>query len=1192
MDALPENVLVYLIASEYDGHQKCIRLIFYEPTQNKLYDWYDIKRLHKPYCYTNLSPMDLEKIPAVTNHPSLRKLELTNKYDALRDEMIWVTKIITDDPKAIGDKKKKESLRDIIPENNPDAKVWEAKISYDCCYSYDNELEMGMPYILYQDKLIPESIPEIQRKIGDVAEKLGVIDYDINHTVEEEEEQNKQYRWISLLEYPVPDFLRCALDIEVLGGGLKVPDANKAEYPIIAVSIIGSDGNKKVLVLLRDGVEVGEENVDAKIEFYDDERDLIRATFRELAHYPFVITFNGDNFDLPYLHNRALNLGIENTPIRMSRRKIGIRNAIHIDLYRFFFNNSIKNYAFGAKYKNISLDEIATALIGEGKTKPSGDMAEWTYSQLAMYNAQDGKITLKLTTYDDGLVIKLMVILMRLATMSLDDLIRFPISQWIRGMLFCEYRKQNILIPNREDLLELKGKTSTKAMVKGKKFKGGEVVKPISGVHFDCKVMDFASLYPSIFKVKNLGYATIRCSHEECKDNIIPETDHWVCKKNKAVEAEIIGFLKDLRVFHYKKLRKGNSWYKIVEQAIKVLLNACFTPDTYVLTRDGIKNIQDFKIGDHVYSYNKSTGLIEDDEVTEVQDFNFDGDLILLNNKQMDLKVTPNHDFWIKSKYEKNRRLAKAVELNGSMIIPQHGWISRRRREKLPKLIDISKWVNIPIIKTKKTLRCSNHYNKHRIPRVYKAKDFLKFLSWYSTEGSITHYPKSNTSRISISQTKYKNEIRELLERMNLCYSYHGRSFVIHSQILANCLENLCGRYSENKKMPRWILDLNREYLEIVWKTLMRGDGDKYRKRYTTKSYQLAEFFTILSLIVGKNPTIKREDNNIYRIVWGYEWAKGTWIENHISKEKYNGKVNCITAKKNHLIFAGRNGKFTLTGQSYGVFADEKFDLYCPAVSESITAIGRNSIGKTIEKAKSLGIKVLYGDTDSVFLHKPTEEQIKELSDWSIKNLELDLEVDKVYRYVCLSSRKKNYLGVTAEGKVDVKGMTGKKKHTPWIIKGAFDVTKKYFGDAKTPEEVQALKGALKEVVRNIYFKIKRRDFDLEEIAFHYTLGKSPHSYDKTMPQHVRAAIMLEDKGIYLKKGDVISFVKIKGSWYNKYTKKVEETNVKPLQLAVKEEVDIDKYHEMLKSTFEQILDSLDVDYNSIIGITNLEQFM
>ena len=50
----------------------------------------------------------------------------------------------------------------------------------------------------------------------------------------------------------------------------------------------------------------------------------------------------------------------------------------------------------------------------------------------------------------------------------------------------------------------------------------------------------------------------------------------------------------------------------------------------------------------------------------------------------------------------------------------------------------------------------------------------------------------------------------------------------------------------------------------------------------------------------------------------------------------------------------------------------------------------------------------------------------------------VDLEIDKTYRYCVLSNRKKNYLGVTNSGKVDVKGLTGKKSHTPAFIKKLF----------------------------------------------------------------------------------------------------------------------------------------------------------
>lgn len=847
MKPLPENLPAFFIGAKYNGHRKATSLIFYEPKSEKLFVWHDAN--HEPYCLTNLSPFELDRIERLKRHPSFKRFESVTKYDALHDRDITVTKVIAKDPMAIGGGKPRENIRDIIPDNEEGAKVWEAKISYDCCYVYDKELEMGMPYQLSNGKLVPVIYPEIEKRVEKITKMVGT----------------SEDRWVRLFEYPVPNFRRVALDIEVLGESkTRVPDPKKAKYPVVSATLIGSDGQRIVLVLLRKGVVEGEEVVPANIRFFDKEADLIRAIFNIMGEYPFVITFNGDGFDMVYLFNRAINLKIpqEEIPIKVVRRGVKLKEAIHIDLYRFFFNKSMKNYAFQAKYKNITLDEIARALLGKGKLHTDEDvwlateMAKWSYSQLAKYNCQDSDITLELTTYNDGLVMNLIVALMRISAMAIEDLIRFPISQWIRGMMFYEHRKRNYLIPNPEDILSVsgKGQTATTAVIKGKKYKGAIVVEPVAGTHFKVSVVDFASLYPSILKTRNLGYATINCPHEGCKNNKVPETTHWICKKTKAIEGEIIGLLKDLRVNWYKKKKKEKNLYSVVEQAIKVFCNA-----------------------------------------------------------------------------------------------------------------------------------------------------------------------------------------------------------------------------------------------------------------------------------------------------------------------------------------------------SYGVFGDDGFSLYCPPVAESITAIGRHSIKSTIDKAKELDIDILYGDTDSVFLKNPTPVQIKELIAWSDKTLGLDLEVDKEYRYVCLSSRKKNYLGVKPDGDIDVKGMTGKKKHIPWIIKDAFNVTKKYLGKAETPQEVEACKKALRKVIRNVYFRIKRRDFELEEVAFRMTLGKNPDMYEKSTPQHVRAAQILKNElGIELQKGDSVTYVKCnKFDWYPEGQKEpVKNVNVKPLQLAKKGDVDIKKYHEMLKSTFEQLLDALDIDYSIIIGVVKLEQFM
>src|SRR5207245_4193526 len=126
---------------------------------------------------------------------------------------------------------------------------------------------------------------------------------------------------------------------------------------------------------------------------------------------------------------------------------------------------------------------------------------------------------------------------------------------------------------NRKDKYE----TSTTAIIRRKKHKGGMVVDPVPVVHFNVAVMDFASLYPSIMKYWNLGYETIRCKHTEDKTNRVPDTDHWVCKQRHAMESLLVGSLRDIRVKWYKPeskdtniARASRAWNNSVPNDLKV----------------------------------------------------------------------------------------------------------------------------------------------------------------------------------------------------------------------------------------------------------------------------------------------------------------------------------------------------------------------------------------------------------------------------------------------------------------------------------------------------------------------------------------------------------------------------------------------------------------------------------------------
>ncbi len=814
-----------MIGCSYDGKagKAYLKLLNAESQEVKIV--YD-ESGHKPYCYVKET---LEKVKEM-RLPGVVDLVRERKYDLLRDREIEVTKIIASDPLAIGGSS--NSIREKI-------KAWEADIPYHLSYLYDMRLTPCAPYYLMDGKLI-EAAPgeeEIKKKIEEVFGDLS------------EEEKRLLMDWVSLLEAAQPKFKHLSLDIEVLSPvATRVPSPSKARDKVIAVALIGSDGRREVYLLKTPGFkEPRSDQFDVKV--YEDEVQMLRDVFKVMDGYPVVATFNGDDFDMPYLRHRGevLKIPKEQIPITLGREGASLRRGIHIDLYKLFMNKSIQVYAFDNKYREHTLEAIAQALLGKGKIEIEKPIGELTGEELAKYCFQDALLVHELLTSDNELLLKLLVVLSRISKMPIEDVCRHGVSGWIKSLLYFEHRKRGCLIPRHDELMEEKGVISTKAVIEGKKYRGAIVVNPVPGVHFNVTVLDFSSLYPSVLKEWNLSYETARCPHPECRDNVVPETTHWICKKRRGIQSEVIGCLRDIRVRWYKPKSSDQNipeiqrrWYSVVQRALKVFLNA-----------------------------------------------------------------------------------------------------------------------------------------------------------------------------------------------------------------------------------------------------------------------------------------------------------------------------------------------------AYGVFGFEEFPLYCPPVAESTAAIARYAFKKAVEKARELGVEVLYGDTDSLFLKTSDERVINELVTWVKKELKLDLEIDKRYRYIVFSQRKKNYLGVTDKGIVDVKGLTGKKSHIPRFIKDAFEDMLKILSEVKSEEEFEEAKRKIMEILKSKYYALKRGEYNLEDLSFKVMLSKSVERYVKTTPPHVKAARKLMNRGIQVVPGDIIAYVKTKDS-----------EGVEPLEFARKDQIDVDKYVEYLTSTFEQVLDALGIDFDRIIGITSLEHFM
>ncbi|NND86254.1 MAG: DNA-directed DNA polymerase I [Nitrosopumilus sp.] len=831
-----------LVSATYDNNSKSAVLKFYNPESQKLILWKD-ETGHKPYCYSRLSPDELDFLQ---EREDVFEIKTVQRFDLITDKEIDMSKITVADPLAIGGTSGDKSIRNVI-------ETWESDIKYYENYLYDRKLIVGKYYEIVDKKLKPHDL-EISDEVKIALKSLLWDKVDSESMVDSEEFKKYITEWADLLNQPIPKIKRLSVDIEVEAEIGRIPDPKIAEKKVTAIGMKGSDGFDQIFVLKTEGTEEGTNELekDIKITFYelDKEKEMIHDAFKIIKEFPFVVTYNGDEFDLPYLYNRAERLGIKNSenPFYMMRDSATLKEGVHLDLYRTLSNRSFQIYAFSQKYTNFSLNSVSKALLGKEKIDYGLDFDQLSLYQTANYCYNDALLTFELTSFNKDLLMNLLVIIARIGRMPIDDIARMGVSQWIRSLLYYEHRRRNCLIPKREELERRSEGVMSDAVIKDKKYRGGLVVEPKEGIHFDVVVMDFASLYPSIIKVRNLSYETVRCSHEECKKNTIPQTNHWACSKRNGLTSMIIGSLRDLRVNYYKSLSKKETLtdeqrqqYTVVSQALKVILNA-----------------------------------------------------------------------------------------------------------------------------------------------------------------------------------------------------------------------------------------------------------------------------------------------------------------------------------------------------SYGVMGAEIFPLYFLPVAEATTAIGRYTILETIKKCESAGIEVLYGDTDSLFIKNPTKDQIQKVIEQAKKDHGVDLEIDKSYRYCVLSNRKKNYLGVTKDGKVDVKGLTGKKSHTPPFIKKLFYELLDVLSKVQTIEDFEKAKQQISEKISTCGKKVQAKEIPLEDLTFNVMLSKAPSEYVKTIPQHIRAAKQLESIR-EVKKGDKISFIKI-----------LNKPGVKPVELAKKEEIDSKKYMEFMESTLEQITSSMDLDFDTMLGKpkqTGLDEF-
>ncbi|MCL2156741.1 MAG: DNA-directed DNA polymerase [Methanobrevibacter sp.] len=381
-----------------------------------------------------------------------------------------------------------------------------------------------------------------------------------------------------------PELRILSFDLEVYNPK-GMPNASKNE--IIMIGISSNVGIEKVISTKGEDLDY--------VETVENEKEMIEkfvAIVKE-NNIDIIVGYNSDNFDFPYLNDRAkllgvdLDLGMDGSNLKFMRR--GYTNAatlkglIHIDLYLL-----MRRYISLDRY---TLERVYQELFGEEKVDVPGDKI-WQYwdsdsedlVKLFEYSLDDVVSTLKIAEE----TLPLSLELTRLIGQPLFDLTRLATGQQAEWYLVRKAYEYNEVVPNKPGGMEVSSRKTESAV-------GGYVKEPEIGLHENLVQFDFRSLYPSIIISKNISpdvlltnsvnnIARINEDENDLTDDdyyISPEYGIKFAKKPQGFIPSVIGNVLDERLKIKKRMKETDDptakrILHVQQDALKRLANTMY----------------------------------------------------------------------------------------------------------------------------------------------------------------------------------------------------------------------------------------------------------------------------------------------------------------------------------------------------------------------------------------------------------------------------------------------------------------------------------------------------------------------------------------------------------------------------------------------------------------------------------------
>lgn len=287
--------------------------------------------------------------------------------------------------------------------------------------------------------------------------------------------------------------------------------------------------------------------------------------------------------------------------------------------------------------------------------------------------------------------------------------------------------------------------------------------------------------------------------------------------------------------------REMNNYQKVINE--KRSFGECVEEGARILTKGGWKDFKDLVDNEYVYTINMNTKKIESQRIIRKIEKEYNSYLYHFKNRNIDIKVTPNHQFFLIDRYGQNQ-VVTAEDIYNNRLRYSHSYIPKTGTFEPPESRDFFTLMPISVIKGTQELK-----EKYSHSVQINMEVWMAFLGFYLAEGHCGRNKNENNYTVCITQNEGSRaeRFRKILagfpkdiiwKERHKSGSENGIIFYTIDKRLHTYLKQLGNKY--NKFIPIDVKMLDPKYLRILLDWFILGDGRRRSIKNREQKYYVS----------------------------------------------------------------------------------------------------------------------------------------------------------------------------------------------------------------------------------------------------------------------------------------------------------------------------------------------------------------